>query len=87
MFARPKGEDEKKTSWYAKGWAVQIVEGKRIHYHDGAMEGTGAMVVCRPDGVAFAVLLNSREKVGGKEPIEVLNLPLHRVAGHLFNEK
>lgn len=87
MFARPKGVDAKQTRWHAKGWFVELVDGKRIHFHDGAMEGTAAMVVSRPDGIAFAVLLNSKEKVGGKEPIEVLNLPLHRVAGHLLNGK
>ena len=86
MFARPKGADEKKPTWYAKGWSVQMIDGRRVYYHDGAMEGSASMIVVRPDGIAFSLLLNSRDKVGGKEPIEVLNLPLHRVAGEVLGE-
>jgi N-acyl-D-amino-acid deacylase len=88
MFARPSSEDEKKPFWYAKGWLVRpMPRGERIYWHDGAFEGSAGMVVRRPDRIAFAILLNCREKLNDKEPIEILDAPLHATASVIFTKK
>lgn len=85
MLARPTEVDAKANKWCAKGWHVQMLDDKlRVYYHDGAMDGVAAMVVHRPDGVTMALLLNCREKLNGKEPIEILNEPLHQIATQVF---
>jgi N-acyl-D-amino-acid deacylase len=88
MFARPDGEDAKAKTWYAKGWSVQLFPGgKRAYWHDGAIEGASAMVARRPDGISFAVLLNSNEKADKSPPIAVLTVPMHLAANHAFGLK
>lgn len=85
MFARPEGEDPKKVIYYAKGWMVGSPGmGLRAYWHDGALEGSGAMLARRVDGVAFALLLNSREKCDGKEPIAILDGLIHQAIEQAF---
>ena len=45
---------------YGKGW-VRLEEcGVTIRSHDGSIPGTWACLVCRDDGICFAILLNQR---------------------------
>lgn len=87
MLARPREEEAKKPSYYALGWSVRpFPGGKRSYWHDGALDGSGAMIVHRADGISFAVLINSREKVAGHEPIAVLELLMHQACQHAFSQ-
>ncbi len=87
MFARPEGEDPKKESWYAKGWSVQPIGKDLAFWHDGAIEGSAAMMVRRPDHVTFVVLLNSNQPVEKAPPIAVLMRPMHLATAHAFSMK
>lgn len=88
MFARPAGEDAKKESYYALGWSVQpFPGGKRAYWHDGSLEGSSAMMVYRPDGISFAVLLNSSELIDKSPPIAVLTVPMQLACNYVFSMK
>ncbi|MFN0135188.1 MAG: serine hydrolase [Phycisphaerae bacterium] len=50
---------------YARGWQMW---GDRV-YHNGALTGTWAYMVRRPDGICWAVLLNSRLRPTENVPI------------------
>lgn len=85
MFARPEGEE--KESYYAKGFLVLPRKEKRNYWHDGVMEGTSALVVRREDGVAFAVLFNTRQEVDKTDPVNALEPHLHKVLTAVFAQK
>jgi N-acyl-D-amino-acid deacylase len=83
MFARPDGE--KGESYYARGWQVQP-DGKerRNYWHGGSMSGSSGGMVRRADGVAFAVLMNTREKVNGVEPSIAIGRSLNQTLNAVF---
>ncbi len=67
MFARPQGA--KGPVYYAKGWVVRpFGKGLRSYWHDGSLSGVSSLLVHRADGVTFAVMFNTREKVKDTEP-------------------
>jgi N-acyl-D-amino-acid deacylase len=74
MFARPPGqaglqEDGKpKAAYYGCGWQVrpQAEPGQVIAWHHGALSGTSTLLLRRHDGLAWAVLFNSRFGKDGK---------------------
>lgn len=86
MFARPAGN--KDAIYYAKGWVVRpFPEEKRSYWHDGSLDGSSAMLVRRMDGITFAILFNSREKIDKAEPVEALETPLHLTCNKVFGAK
>ena len=85
-FARPEGE--KGPVYYAKGWIVRpFAKGKMSVWHEGTIEGSSCMLVRRADGVTFAAMFNTRQKVGKTEAIGVIELPIHEAANAVFYEK
>jgi N-acyl-D-amino-acid deacylase len=48
------------TSYYAMGWAVQVMGDGANWSHDGALDGTRTFLFRRHDGLAWALLFNSR---------------------------
>ena len=61
MIARPKipiwnGAD----AWYAKGWSVRPFAGDANWWHNGALPGTGTIVVRAYNGLMWAAFYNSR---------------------------
>ncbi|MFM7149491.1 MAG: serine hydrolase domain-containing protein [Gemmataceae bacterium] len=85
MLARPRGEDDKKDGWYAKGWSVQMFGKERAYWHDGALEGSAVIGARRSDGVCLAVMLNCRDKKeSDREPIAVIMGPLLQVVNKVY---
>ncbi len=87
MFARPPGAaGENKNgnpsdSWYGCGWSVRPVgNGKENTWHNGSLDGTSTLLVRRSDGLTWAALFNSREKVKGQEPAGEIDGLLHQAA-------
>ncbi len=55
--------------------------------HEYNIEGASSMVMRRPDGISFAVLLNSNEPAEKSPPIAVLTVPMQLAANHAFAVK
>ena len=60
MLSRPKTVSAKAHFYYAMGWKVKFVKGKKYWYQTGSFTGTNAMLINRSDGMAIAVVFNSR---------------------------
>jgi CubicO group peptidase (beta-lactamase class C family) len=91
----PKGNP--KESYYACGWDVRPVvrkPGKYTKWHGGLLAGTSTLLVCRDDGINWAVLFNSDADKDGKEFAGLIDPLMHKVAdgikawpeGNLFSK-
>jgi CubicO group peptidase (beta-lactamase class C family) len=61
MWSRPPYLNAGEKAFYALGWNVRL-EGATIDArHNGSLPGTSTMLVRRTDGLAWAVLFNTRE--------------------------
>jgi len=77
----PKGNP--KESYYACGWDVRPVvrkPGKCTKWHGGLLAGTSTLLVCRDDGINWAVLFNSDADKDGKEFAGLIDPLMHKVA-------
>jgi N-acyl-D-amino-acid deacylase len=62
LFGKPAGV--KTENYYAKGWTVEPAsKDLKSFLHDGSLDGSSAFLFSRADGVTFALLFNSAEKV------------------------
>jgi N-acyl-D-amino-acid deacylase len=71
-----------KASYYGCGWDVRP-SGRSGHYtkwHGGMLAGTSALLVCREDGIDWAVLFNSDTAKDGKEFANLIDERLHKTA-------
>jgi N-acyl-D-amino-acid deacylase len=78
---RPKGRT--KAVYYGCGWEVRPVAGqpdKWTKWHTGLLAGTSSIMVCRDDGIDWAVLFNSDATRDGKEFADLIDSPLHEPA-------
>ncbi len=65
--------------WYGWGWQVrQVGRGKRNLWHTGSLPGTGALLVRRHDGPAWALLANINANPSGKTVASITDPALHR---------
>lgn len=87
MLARPEGpagqdEDGKpKDTYHGCGWLVRPLEnGKANIWHTGSLPGTAALLVRRHDGLAWAVLFNSRATKNGGHAARAIDPLVHRAA-------
>ena len=77
----PKGKP--KESYYGCGWDVRPVvrqPGKFTKWHSGGLAGTSTLLVCRDDGINWAVLFNSDAEKNGKDFSTLIDEPLHKTA-------
>jgi N-acyl-D-amino-acid deacylase len=73
LFARPEGvagherDGKPREAYYGCGWNVRPVgkEGKNNHWHNGLLDGSASLLVCRNDGIDAAVLFNTGHGPGG----------------------
>jgi N-acyl-D-amino-acid deacylase len=78
LFAPPEGAGKR---YYGCGWSVVRVDGGRANaFHTGSLPGTSTLLVRRHDGLNWAVLFNTRNGGGDKEPSTKIDGPLHRAA-------
>lgn len=88
LLARPPGaagkeaDGKARAAYYACGWMVRPVgdSGRANIWHAGSLDGTSALVVRRHDGLAWAVLFNSRHSIKKKEPAAAIDPLLHKAA-------
>lgn len=90
MFARPEGVvgnpkvEKEKDHYYGCGWLVRPVgENKFNFFHTGALSGTATILVGRHDGLAWAVLFNSRADASGAHLGSVVDPLVHIAAGRV----
>lgn len=81
----PAGHDEEgrvKTVYYGCGWNVRRVgeDGRCNFWHQGALPGTSTLLVCRQDGLSWAVLFNQRLGPGGERLASLIDPRLHQAA-------
>lgn len=75
------------TSYYAMGWAVQVVGNEANWEHAGALDGTRTFLLRRHDGLVYAVLFNFRTEIFGlyreldRAAAEVTEWPTHDLFG------
>jgi N-acyl-D-amino-acid deacylase len=77
----PKGNA--KRTYYACGWNVRRVAGqsrKFTKWHTGMLAGSSTLLVCREDGINWAVLFNSDAEKGGKGFADLIDPLLHQAA-------
>jgi len=77
---RPKGE------YYACGWDVRPAArqpGKVTKWHTGLLAGSSTLLVCRDDGINWAVLFNSDSGKDGKEFAGLIDPLLHKPASDI----
>ena len=87
MCERPPGaaglneKGEPKDVYYGCGWQVRPLEnGKANIWHTGSLPGTAALLVRRQDGLAWAVLFNSRATKNGEHAARTIDPLIHRAA-------
>lgn len=86
MFARPSetgyaANGVELPGYYAYGWHVQstVPEGTE-EWHDGLFGGTSALVMCRRDGIVWAVTFNTENDDDKHVPSEVLAPRMNQLA-------
>jgi N-acyl-D-amino-acid deacylase len=78
----PKGRP--KTSYYACGWDVRPAgAGKYTKWHTGLLAGSSTLLVCRDDGINWAVLFNGDAGKDGKEFAGLIDPLLHKPASEI----
>lgn len=87
MLAPPDGpagreaDGSIKTVYYGCGWNVRrLEEGRRNFWHQGALPGTSTLLVCRHDGLSWAVLFNQRLGPDGRRLASLIDPRLHQAA-------
>jgi len=88
LFARPPGaagktsDGKPRAAYYACGFMVRPAgkTGKANIWHGGSLDGTSTLLVRRHDGLAWAVLFNSRASAKKKEPAAAIDPLLHQAA-------
>jgi CubicO group peptidase (beta-lactamase class C family) len=93
LFARPPGAAGKDTNgksraaYYACGWMVRPIGngGQANIWHSGSLDGTSTLLVRRHDGLAWAVLFNSRHSAKKKEPAAAIDPLMHQAADVVKN--
>jgi N-acyl-D-amino-acid deacylase len=80
----PKGRP--KPMYYACGWEVRPAAGqpgKYTKWHTGLLAGSSTLLVCRADGIDWAVLFNSDAGKDGKEFAGLIDPLLHKPADQI----
>lgn len=84
MFAPPPAPVSRREDgsvepvYYGLGFSVrQLGEGKMNQWHTGSLAGTSTLLVRRHDGLAWAVLFNSRRACLGKNPASAIDPLVH----------
>jgi CubicO group peptidase (beta-lactamase class C family) len=80
----PKGRP--KPEYYACGWDVRPAvgqPGKYTKWHGGMLAGSSTLLVCRDDGINWAVLFNSDAGKDGKEYAGLIDPLLHKPASEI----
>jgi N-acyl-D-amino-acid deacylase len=91
MLAPPPGavghtpNGKPKAPYYACGWDVRLGrrEGTFTKWHTGGLAGTSTLLVCRADGIDWAVLFNSDADQHGKTFAETIDPLLHGPADQI----
>ena len=92
MLAPPPGpvghglSGKPKPVYYACGWDVRPVAGqagKCTKWHTGLLAGSSTLLVCREDGINWAVLFNSDAGKDGKEFAGLIDPLLHQPANEI----
>jgi N-acyl-D-amino-acid deacylase len=92
MFAPPPGsvghgpKGKPKAEYYACGWDVRPANpqaGKYTKWHTGMLAGTSTLLVCRDDGIDWAVLFNRDAGKDGKQYAELIDPLLHKPASEI----
>jgi N-acyl-D-amino-acid deacylase len=81
---RPNGKP--KESYYACGWDVRPAAGKSGRYtkwHAGGLAGSSTLLVCRDDGIDWAVLFNGDADKDGKAFADLIDPLLHGPADRI----
>ncbi|MGO9111302.1 MAG: serine hydrolase domain-containing protein [Thermoguttaceae bacterium] len=79
----PKGRP--KESYYACGWDVRPAAqaDKYTKWHGGLLAGSSTLLVCRDDGIDWAVLFNRDAGKDGKEYAGLIDPLLHKPANEI----
>ncbi len=80
----PKGQP--KPAYYACGWDVRPAAGqpgKYTKWHTGMLAGSSTLLVCRDDGINWAVLFNSDAGKDGKDLAGLIDPLLHKPASDI----
>jgi N-acyl-D-amino-acid deacylase len=92
MLAPPPGavghgrKGRPKPVYYACGWDVRPAAGqpgKYTKWHTGLLAGSSTLLVCRDDGIDWAVLFNSDAGKNGKEFAGLIDPLLHEPASEI----
>jgi N-acyl-D-amino-acid deacylase len=78
---RPNGKP--KESYYGCGWDIRPsgrFPGKFTKFHGGGLSGTSTLLVCRDDGINWAILFNSDATKDGKAFADLIDPLLHKPA-------
>ena len=84
MFQPPPAPVSRKTDgsvedvYYGLGFSVRrLGDGRMNQWHTGSLPGTSTLLVRRHDGMAWAVMFNSRKSCGGKNPASAIDPLVH----------
>ncbi len=92
MLAPPPGavghgpQGKPKATYYGCGWDVRPVVGHPARFtkwHGGLLAGSSTLLVCRSDGINWAVLFNCDADKGGKEFAGLIDPLLHSPADEI----
>ena len=84
MFEPPAAPVSRKSDgsvedvFYGLGFSVRrLGDGRMNQWHTGALPGTSTLLVRRHDGMAWAVMFNSRRSCAGKNPASAIDPLVH----------
>ena len=84
MFDPPAAPVSRKSDgsvedvFYGLGFSVRSLgDGRMNQWHTGSLPGTSTLLVRRHDGMAWAVMFNSRKSCGGKNPASAIDPLVH----------
>ena len=84
MFEPPAAPVSRKSDgsvedvFYGLGFSVRrLGDGRMNQWHTGSLPGTSTLLVRRHDGMAWAVMFNSRRSCAGKNPASAIDPLVH----------
>jgi len=85
LLSRPDGVATDEETHYGLGWKIRPQKGgSATIWHTGSLPGTATELTRRADGHSFAVLINSRSGLNGKNPLSDVTKAIHQAISRLI---
>lgn len=84
MLAAPEYDPTNRFHYYGCGWSVRPRRGGSNCWHTGLLDGTSSILVCRYDGLCWAILFNVNVTSDGKHCASKIDALVHRAINSIY---